>query len=87
VISKAAFNKENTLFTSKVNSNLRKKLVKCYIWSISFVRCRNLDTADITWGILGKFWNVVPEKDGDQMGRSREKYYIESIRRGISYKP
>jgi predicted AlkP superfamily pyrophosphatase or phosphodiesterase len=30
--AKAALNKK-TLFTSKLDSNLRKKLVKCYIWS------------------------------------------------------
>jgi len=33
-MAKAAFNKK-TLFTSKLDSNLRKKLVKCYIWSIA----------------------------------------------------
>jgi len=33
VMAKAAFNK--TLSTSKLESNLRKKLVKCYIWSIA----------------------------------------------------
>jgi hypothetical protein len=27
--------KEKTLFTSKLNLNLRKKLVKCYIWSVA----------------------------------------------------
>jgi hypothetical protein len=32
-VAKAEFNKKKTLFTSKVNLNLRKKLVKCYIWS------------------------------------------------------
>jgi hypothetical protein len=31
---KAAFNKK-TLFTSKLVSNLRKKLVNCYMWSIA----------------------------------------------------
>jgi hypothetical protein len=31
---KAAFNKNKTLFTSKMGLNLRKKLVKCYIWSV-----------------------------------------------------
>ena len=35
-MGKAAFNKEETLFTSKFELNLRKKLVKCYIWSIAF---------------------------------------------------
>jgi hypothetical protein len=32
-MEKAAFNKKKTLFTSKLDLNLRKKLVKCYIWS------------------------------------------------------
>jgi hypothetical protein len=34
-MAKAAFNKKNALFTSKLDLNLRKKLVKCYIWSIA----------------------------------------------------
>jgi hypothetical protein len=34
-MAKAAFNKKKTLFTSKLDLELRKKLVKCYIWSIS----------------------------------------------------
>jgi hypothetical protein len=29
------FNKKKNLFTSKLELNLRKKLVKCYIWSIA----------------------------------------------------
>jgi hypothetical protein len=33
-MAKAAFNM-NTLFTSKFDLNLRKKLIKCYIWSIA----------------------------------------------------
>jgi len=33
-MGKAAFNKQ-TLFTSKLDFNLRKKLVKCYIWSMA----------------------------------------------------
>jgi hypothetical protein len=33
VMTKAAFNKKN-LSTSKLDLNLRKKLIKCYIWSI-----------------------------------------------------
>jgi hypothetical protein len=33
-MAKAAFNKK-TLFTSKLDLNLKKKLVKCYIWSIA----------------------------------------------------
>jgi hypothetical protein len=32
---KAAFNKKKTLFTSTLDLNLMKKLVKCYIWTIA----------------------------------------------------
>jgi hypothetical protein len=34
-MAKAAFNKKETFFTSKLDLNLRKKLVKCYIWSMA----------------------------------------------------
>ena len=35
-MAKAAFNKKKTLFTSAMDLNLRKKLIKCYIWSMVF---------------------------------------------------
>jgi hypothetical protein len=34
-MAKAAFNKKKNLFTSKLDLNLRKKLVKCDIWSMA----------------------------------------------------
>ena len=34
-MGKAAFKRKKTLFTSKLDLNLRKKLVKCCIWSIA----------------------------------------------------
>jgi hypothetical protein len=34
-MAKAAFNKNMALFTGKLDLELRKKLVKCYIWSIA----------------------------------------------------
>jgi hypothetical protein len=34
-MAKAAFNKKRTLFTCTLDLELRKKLVKCYIWSIA----------------------------------------------------
>jgi len=34
-MAKAAFNKKRTYFTSTLDLELRKKLVKCYIWSIT----------------------------------------------------
>ena len=34
-MAKAAFNKKRTLFASTLDLELRKKLVKCYVWSIA----------------------------------------------------
>jgi hypothetical protein len=34
-MAKAAFNKNKNLFISKLSLNVRKKLVKCYIWSVA----------------------------------------------------
>ena len=34
-MAKAAFNKKKNLFTSKLDLNLRKKLVKCYVSSMA----------------------------------------------------
>ena len=35
-IAKAAKNKKKVLFASKLDLNLKKEIVKCYIWSIAF---------------------------------------------------
>ena len=37
-MAKAAFNKKMALFTGTLDLELRKKLVKCYIWS-NFIWC------------------------------------------------
>ena len=34
-MAKTAFNKKKNLFTSKLDLNLRKKLGKCYVWSMA----------------------------------------------------
>jgi hypothetical protein len=34
--AKAAFNRKKTLFTSKLDLNLRKKLIKCYTFGALF---------------------------------------------------
>jgi hypothetical protein len=34
-MAKAAFNKKRVLFTSTLDLELRKKLMKCYVWSIA----------------------------------------------------
>jgi len=37
-MAKGAFNKKRTVFTSTLDFELRKKLVKCYVWSIALYR-------------------------------------------------
>ena len=34
-MANVVFNKNKTLFTSKLDLDLRKKLIKCYIWSMA----------------------------------------------------
>jgi hypothetical protein len=34
-MAKSAFNKKKALFTGTLDLELRKKLVKCYIWSVA----------------------------------------------------
>ena len=41
IMAKAAFNKKGALFTSTLDFELRKKLVKCYIWSIALYGAEN----------------------------------------------
>ena len=46
-MTKATFSKKKTLFTSKLELNLRKKLIKCYIWSMAlYVETWTLRAAD-----------------------------------------
>ena len=40
-MAKAAFNKKKALFSSTLDLELRKKLVKCYIWSIALYGAEN----------------------------------------------
>jgi len=55
VMAKAAFSKKKTLFTSKLNFNLRKKLIKCYNCSMALygVETWTLRAADQKY--LGSF--------------------------------
>jgi len=45
---KAAFSKKKTFFASKLDLDLRKKLIKCYIWSMALygAETSTLRTAD-----------------------------------------
>jgi len=57
-MAKVAFNKKKTLFTSKLDLNLRKKLVKCYIWSMALYYAENwtLRVADQKYLASSEMW-------------------------------
>jgi hypothetical protein len=59
-MAKSAFNKKKTLFTSKLDLNLRKKLVKCYIWSMYGAETWTLRKAD------QKIWKVLKCGAGEE---------------------
>jgi hypothetical protein len=53
-MTKAAFNRMKTLFTSKLYLNLRKKLVNCYTWNTALHGAKNLDTSESRSEMAGK---------------------------------
>ena len=87
-MAKAAFNKKKTIFTSKLDLNLRKKLVKCYIWSMSLYGAETwtLRTADQKYleSIEMWCWRRM-EKISWTDHVKVMKCYLESMSRGISY--
>jgi hypothetical protein len=55
--------------------NLRKKLVKCYIWSIALYCAETWTLSESRSDIHGKFRNVLQENIvGDELDRSVEKW-------------
>jgi hypothetical protein len=65
-MAKATFNKKKNLFTSKLDLNLRKNLIKCYIWSIALYGAE-------TWTrrkVDQKSWNVLKYVAGEEWRRS-----------------
>ena len=56
-MAKAAFKKKKKkdLFTSKLDLNLRKKIVKCYIWSIAFYGAENWTHRKMDKNYFGSF--------------------------------
>ena len=54
-MTKATFNKKKALFTSKLDLNLRKKLVKCYIWSMDLYGAEIWEASGSRSEIPGKF--------------------------------
>ena len=54
-MAKAAFNKKRTLFTSTLDLELRRKLVKCYIWGIALYGAETWDALGSRSETPGKF--------------------------------
>jgi hypothetical protein len=54
-MSITAFNEKKTLFASKLDVNLRKKLVKCYIFSVALYGTE-------TWTLREVYQIYVPQK-------------------------
>ena len=73
-IAQAALNRKKTLFTRILDLNLRKKLVKCYIWSTALCGAETWKLRKVDYKYLESFKRTVPEKDGkDQLDRSYER--------------
>jgi len=72
-MAKAAFNKKKTLFTSKLDLNFRKKLVKCYIWSMALYGAETWTLRAADQKYLESFEILLEEDGEDQLDRSCEK--------------
>ena len=87
-IQKAVFNEKKILFTSKLTLNLRKKLMKCYSWTVAVYGSEIWTLRKVDQ----KYLEVV--KRGAEEGCERlvepiirqMKYYKTSTKKGISYK-
>jgi hypothetical protein len=87
-MAKAAFNKKKTLFTRKLDLNLRKKLVNCYIWSIALYGTETWTLRKVDQKYLESFekwcWRRMEKISWTDRVRNEEDY-TEPTRRGISY--
>ena len=54
-MAKVAFNMKKNLFASKVDLNLRKKLVECHIWSIALCGAETGTLRKVDQKYLGSF--------------------------------
>jgi hypothetical protein len=87
-MAKAAFNKKRTLFTSTLDLQLKKKLVKCYIWNIALYAAETWTLRSVDQKQLENFemWRLRRmEKIGWTDHVRKKMYYLESRSRGISY--
>jgi hypothetical protein len=65
---------KKSVFTSKLDLHLKKKLVKCYVWSIALCGNETGTVRKVNQEYLESFGSVLLEKDGeDQLDRSCEE--------------
>ena len=87
-MAKAAFNKKKNLFTSKLDLNLRKKLVKCYVWSMPLYGAETWTLRATDQKRLESFemwcWRRMEKISWTDHVRNGEEL-LESMSRGISY--
>ena len=87
-MAKAAFNKKRARFTSTLVLELRKKLVKCYIWSVPLYGAETWTLRAVDQKHLESFemwcWRRMEKiRWTDHVGN--EEVLLESRSRGISY--
>ena len=87
-MAKAAFSKNKTLFTSKLDLNLRKKLTKSYIWSMALYGAETWTLRAADQKYLDSFemwcWRRMEKISWTDHVRN-EEVLLESMSRGISY--
>jgi hypothetical protein len=86
-MAKAEFNKKKNLFTSKLDLNLRKKIVKCYIWSMALYGAETWTLRAVDQIQLESFemwcWRRMEKISWTDHVRNEE--VLETVSRGISY--
>jgi hypothetical protein len=86
-MAKAVFNKKKALFTSTLELELRKKLAKCYIWSMALYGAETGTLRAVDRKQLESFemwcWKWMEKISWTDHVRNEEE--LESRSRGISY--
>jgi hypothetical protein len=85
-MTKAALNRKKNLFSSKFDLNLRKKLVKCCIWSTPLYGAETwtLWKVDQKYLVSFEMWCRRRIEKISWTDRVRNEYYREPRKRGIS---
>jgi hypothetical protein len=87
-MEKPAFNQKGALFSRKMDLEVRKKLVKCYIWIIALYGAETWTLRALDQTPLESLKCGAEEEWRRSVGRilcGRKKYYLESKNTGISY--